>query len=184
LQNGDADIGSTAPAILPPSSGKYSHLGVQSGKDGVLRLLNLDDLSGQGRTGHTGGEVFSMNMPIGGGVYTTPAVWVNPDDNSTWVFIANGYNSGLAALKLVIDGSGNPSLQTQWTRSGGTSPVMANGILFFARSNLISALDPTSGSLLWSDTHIGGIHWESPIVASGILYITDESGHLTAYAVP
>ena len=184
LQNGDADIGSTAPAILPPSSGKYSHLGVQSGKDGVLRLLNLDDLSGQGATGHTGGEVFSMNMPIGGGVYTTPAVWVNPDDNSTWVFIANGYNSGLAALKLVIDGSGNPSLQTQWTRSGGTSPIVANGILFFARSNLISALDPTSSSLLWSDNHIGGIHWESPIVASGILYITDESGHLTAYAAP
>ena len=28
---------------------------------------------------------------------------------------------------------------------------------------------------------IGGIHWESPIVANGVLYITDENSQLTAY---
>jgi len=182
LQDADADLGSTAPAILPPSSGKYAHLGVQSGKDGVLRLLNMDNLSGQGGVGHTGGEVFSMAMPTGGGVYTAPAVWVKPDDNSTWVFVANGYNSGLAGLRLMIDGAGNPSLQTRWTHAGGTSPIIANGILFFARSGLIAALDPTSGTQIWSDNQISSIHWESPIVASGILYITDESGHLTTYS--
>ncbi len=180
LQNGDTDIGSTAPAILPPASGKYAHLGVQGGKDGVLRLLNMDNLSGQGTTGKTGGEVFTMNFPPGGEILTQPAVWVNPNDNSTWVFVAN--DSGIAGLQLTIDGGGNPSLQSRWTGSNGTSPIIANGILFYARGGQISALDPTSGKSLWSNNQIGSIHWESPIVASGILYITDGSKHLTAYS--
>ena len=182
LQNADADLGSTAPAVLPPSSGKYSHLAVQSGKDRMLRLLNLDNLSGQNGIGHTGGEVFIMGMPNGGGVYTAPAVWVDPSDNSTWVFVANGYDSGLAGFQLLIDGAGNPSLATRWTHAGGTSPIVANGILFYATSGSVHALDPTNGNELWSNNQIGSIHWESPIVASGILYVTDESAHLTAYS--
>ena len=43
------------------------------------------------------------------------------------------------------------------------------------------ALNPTTGAELGHDTTIGAIHWESPIVVNGVLYITDESGQLTAY---
>jgi outer membrane protein assembly factor BamB len=182
LQDTDADIGSTAPAILPPSSGKYLHLGMQGGKDAVLRLLNLDNLSGRGATGFTGGEAFSMTLSFGGEILTQPAVWVNPSDNSTWVFVAN--NSGIDGLQLSIDGSGNPSLVSRWTKSSGTSPIIANGVLYYAHGGSIMARNPTNGTLLWSSNLIGGIHWESPIVANGILYITDESGHLTAYNLP
>jgi len=64
------------------------------------------------------------------------------------------------------------------------SPLVANGVVFMAHSKLISALDATSGAVLWSDTRIGAIHWESPIVVKGVLYITDQSGKLTAYALP
>ena len=66
LTNTDADLGSTAPALLPAAAGKYPHLAVQGGKDALLRLLNLDNLSGQGQAGKTGGEVFSMSLPGGG----------------------------------------------------------------------------------------------------------------------
>src|SRR5207253_240547 len=102
LQNLDADLGSTAPAILPNRS-KYPHLAVQGGKDGVLRLLNLDNLSGHqpAGPGFTGGAVFSTTVEQGGEILTMPAVWVNPADSSTWVFVAN--NSGLSALKLSVD---------------------------------------------------------------------------------
>jgi len=182
LQNNDTDIGSTAPAILPPSSGKYLHLGVQGGKDAVLRLINLDNLSGRGATGFTGGEVFSMTLSFGGEILTQPTVWTNPSDNSTWVFVADG--SGIDGLQLSIDGSGNPSLVSRWTNSNGTSPIIANGVLYYAHGGLIMARNPTTGTLLWSSNLIGSIHWESPIVANGILYITDESGHLTAYNLP
>ena len=58
LNDADLDLGSSAPAILPaPANSQVPHLAVQGGKDGLLRLLNLDNLSGQGGPGHTGGEV-------------------------------------------------------------------------------------------------------------------------------
>ena len=134
-------------------------------------------------TGFTGGEVFSMNFPRGGGILTQPAVWTNPADNSTWVFVANG--SGLAGLQLTVDGAGNPSLQSRWSiGSSGTSPIVANGVLYYAHSGLITARNPVSSTLLWSSNQIGGIHWASPIVANGMLYIADQGGNLNAFALP
>ncbi len=183
LQDSDADLGSTAPAILPaPGNSSVANLAVQSGKDGKLRLIDLDNLSGQGGTGHTGGEVGTViNVPQGGQVLTQPAVWVNPADSSTWTFVANG--SGISGLKLVVNGSGTPSLQEMWKNgAGGSSPILANGVLFYAGGGSIRALNPTSGAQLWSAS-IGSIHWESPVVANGVLYITDESSHLTAYSL-
>jgi outer membrane protein assembly factor BamB len=182
LQDKDWDLGSTAPAILPVNSSKYPHLSVQGGKDSILRLLNLDQLSQQAGVGHTGGEVFTMMVPMGGQILTQPAVWVNPADSSIWVFVSNG--AGLAGLQLSISPSGDPSLVTRWTSTGGTSALIANGVLFIARGGLIRALNAADGSLLWSDNHIGSIHWESPVVVNGMLYISDQSGNLTAYALP
>ena len=182
LQDTDLDLGSTAPAILPPSAGKYPHLAVQGGKDSLLRLINLDKLSGQNGVGHVGGEVFSMLLPVGGMILTQPAVWINPSDSSTWVFVSTP--NGLSALRLIISASGDPSLAQQWSGGGGTSPLVANGVVFIARSGLISAYKATDGTLLWSNNQIGSIHWESPVVANSVLYITDSGGDLTAYTLP
>jgi len=182
LQDADLDIGSTAPAILPLASGKNPHLAVQGGKDGVLRLINLDQLSGQNGVGNTGGEVFSMTVPMGGPILTQPAIWVNPTDHSDWIFVSNG--AGLSGLQLSVSPGGDPSLVTKWTVGGSTSPLVVNGVVFFTRNNLVGALNATDGSLFWSDNRIGKIHWESPIVVNGVLYITDQSGKLTAYSLP
>jgi outer membrane protein assembly factor BamB len=182
LQDTDKDLGSTAPAILPPITGNYPHLAVQGGKDGLLRLINLDQMSGQSGVGNIGGEVFSMPIPMGGAILTQPAVWQNPSDHATWIFVSNG--NGLAALQVVINPSGNPSLISRWTGTGGTSPLVANGIVYIARSNLVSALNATDGAVLWSDNHIASIHWENPVVANGMLYLTDQGGHLFAYSMP
>jgi hypothetical protein len=188
LQSQDLDLGSTAPAVLPasnmPSSSTYKHVSVQSGKDGIIRLLNLDNLSGTGAVGNTGGELFSMALPLQDEVLTQPAVWVNPADGSIWVFVVN--NSGVMGFKVMVT-NGTPQLQSQWSNSEsyrdslGSSPIVANGVLYAARNNLIEALDPVTGHQLWQDTSIGGIHWESPVVANGALYVTDESSQLTAY---
>jgi outer membrane protein assembly factor BamB len=188
LQNNDLDLGSTGPAILPaasiPSASSYKNIAVQGGKDGEIRLLNLDNLSGAGSPGpgNIGGEISIMPVPGGGEVLTQPAVWVNPSDGSIWVFVASANN--ISGLKLILT-AGIPSLQEQWTEldSGATSPLIANGVLYDARSSLIEALNPLTGAQLWSDSTIGGIHWESPIVANGTLYISDESGDLTAFSL-
>jgi outer membrane protein assembly factor BamB len=60
--------------------------------------------------------------------------------------------------------------------------VIDNGILFVAASGNLVALDPAHGLHLWASHAIGPIPWESPVVANGAVYCSDEDGYLTAYA--
>jgi hypothetical protein len=194
LDNGDTDLGSAAPAILPvPANSDVQHLAVQGGKDAKLRLLNLANLSSQAVTpgpGHTGGEVQApFNIPQGGLVFSQQAVWVNPSDGTTWVFV--GTSGGVSGLRLNIDATGNPSLLTSspsWTdtaHGSATSPLLANGVLYTFGGGLMHARNPTTGALLWTSTNIGGgTHWQSPIVANGVVYVADNGGHLAAFALP
>jgi outer membrane protein assembly factor BamB len=197
LNNFDIDMGSTAPVILPvPANSVVRFLGLQSGKDGKLRLLNLANLSGQGGPGHIDGEIGAiLDVPIGNAaandfeVRTAPVVWTNPADRSIWVFISNDF--GICAFKLIFDSGGVPSLAFQWKNVSytlSTSPLMANSVLYLASSvdathGLIRALNPLTGDTLWSDDTIGTIHWSVPVVDNGVLYISDENNHLTAYAI-
>lgn len=186
LQNLDADLGSTAPAVLPtPTNSSVRHLGVQGGKDAKLRLLNLDNLSAQGAPGHTGGEVGPViNVPQGGEVLSAPAVWVNPADSSTWVYVTT--SGGVSALRLNVDGAGNPSLATMWTvTTAGTegSPLVANGVVFVAFTGSLRAYNAvTGGNPLWS-TAIGSVHWQSPVIGGGRVFVEDQNGHVTAYGL-
>jgi hypothetical protein len=182
LQDQDLDLGSTAPVILPGSGTRFPHIAVQGGKDQRLRIINLDNLSGQGGPGHVGGELYAMTLPQGGDVTNGAATWVNPADASTWVFISST-SGGLAAFKLLVDGNGNPSLATQWTLGpAGGSVLVADNVIYNATNNNIRALSPTTGAQLWNNTGIGTIHWQSPVVANGVLYIADNSSQFTAFA--
>lgn len=198
LQNTDADLGSESIAIVPPPAGtaaQYQHIAVQAGKDGCIRLINLFDLSGQGTPGKTGGEIQAVNFPgghcatgsDGPEIKPQPAVWVNPADGSSWVYVAS-YNNGMLAYKIVLDGNAKPSLAKQWpidpmnanaTAASGTSPIVANGVLYYMSGNHINALDATTGTSLlsgsspWLTTAYGGQHWQSPIIANGRIYATD-----------
>ncbi len=186
LQTTDADLGSESIAIVPSPPGTaaaYQHIAVQAGKDGCVRLLNLADLSGVGAPGHTGGELDAQNLPGGSHCATgsdspeikpQPAVWVNPADSASWIYVTS-YGNGSAAYKIVLDGSGKPSLSQQWTTTSGTSPAVANGIVYIVSTNSIRALDAITGSLIWSDNAIRVIKWQSPIIANGRLYVVDWS---------
>lgn len=182
LQSTDSDLGSTAPTILPtPAGSRIKDLAVQGGKDAMLRLIDLDNLSGRGGPGHVGGELQVIPVPQGKPVFSQPAAWVNPADGSTWVFVTTA--TGVSGLRLKIDSHGNPTLEVQWVRHGaGTSPLVANNVLYVARSHLIQALNPSNGSPLWSSQALGGIHWQSPVVADGAVYILDNNRHLTAFS--
>lgn len=179
LENGDIDLGSTAPVVLPkqPSS-NTPLLAVQGGKDGVLKLLNRQHLGG------VGGELADVNLSQE--IFTAPAVWTD-HSGTTWIFV--GTSSAITAYQLVTV-SGVSSLKSVWSDPiAGTSPVVANGIVFAATSGAVNALNARSGHLVWSSRQqsaggtIGSVHWESPIVVKGWLYISDESGNLSAYSL-
>jgi outer membrane protein assembly factor BamB len=181
LTDDDLDLSSTTIAILPRTDASQPHLGVQSGKDAQIRLLDLDDLSGQGGPRHVGGEIELVGVPQAGEVHTQPVTWLAPD-GSAWVFFATG--AGVSGLKLDFSGE-QPHLVTQWVIPGGaSSPVLANDLLYVAHSNSLRALDPRTGQTLWSSTEIGDVHWQTPIIGGNHLYICDAAGHLKSFAVP
>jgi putative pyrroloquinoline-quinone binding quinoprotein len=185
LETVDRDLGSTGPAILPSSPlappGYTGRLALQGGKDKKLRLIDLTNMSGQGGPGKVGGEIVVETQL--NGLFTVPAVWINPADGSTWVFVVN--NGVSAGFRLEFP-EGAPWLVKKWQSSlNGRSPLVANNVLYFANGNAIYALDPLIGNALWTDTgHSGSLHWQSPVVFNGRLYITDDAGYLTAWALP
>jgi outer membrane protein assembly factor BamB len=161
LESGDVDLGSTAPALVG------NGLAVQGGKDSKLRLLSLARLGG--RLGATGGELQTVATP--GGVFTAPAVWRNR------VFVAT--DSGLVCYLL----RGN-RLHVSWRKSvGGTSPVVAGGLLYVYNGSL-NVYAPTTGKRLASFS-VGSSHWNSPIVTDGRLAVPegDANDHRTSGAL-
>jgi outer membrane protein assembly factor BamB len=179
LDQGDVDLGSTAPAMLPRQTTSNTPLmAVQGGKDGLLKLLNRQHLGG------VGGDL--QEYQLGTEILTAPAVWVDRA-GATWLYV--GTSSALSAFKIVTT-SGNSKLVEIWSASeGGTSPIVANGIVFAATSGAVNAFNAINGSLVWSSSQesaggsIGGVHWESPIVEKGWLYCSDENGDLSAYSL-
>ena len=171
LNDTDLDLGSTSPGLLP---GGY---GVQGGKDGLLRLLQLHKLPGL--NARTGGELQTLPTPGGAGLFTEPAVW-----QGKWVFVADG--SGTEAL--VFSGG---RLKVAWSNgTGGTSPVVAGGLLYVAGPGKLEVYAPTSGKLLAS-LPFGDVHWQSPIVVDGRVALAEgtsnshsTSGVLDIYRLP
>ena len=189
LDDTDGDLGSNAPALLPPiPASKTPYLMVQGGKDGMLRLVNRQNMSGAGGPGHVGGELQTIASPGRCLIFTQPAVWTDSASGQVWVYVASSCQTG--GYRVVTDSSGKTALQPAWMVQGNfTSPLLVNSVLYAATSGQVKALDPLTGRSLWSSAQasaggsIGGIHWESPIVVDSHLYCPDEDGNLAAYGM-
>lgn len=158
LNTGDLDLGSSAPALLG------SDRVLVAGKDGVMRVLNLNRLDGRrpGSRQVLGGEVQTLKTPGGAELFTVPAVWRH--GSHTTVFVADADGTASYALR-------GGHLHQLWANSTpGTSPVLAGGLLY--------VYDPSAGGIevygprfpqpLAKLSGRPG-HWNSPIVADGHL---------------
>lgn len=191
LYTQDLDLGSSAPALLPAiHTSKTPYLAVQASKEGVLRLLNRQNLSGQGGPGHIGGELQTVDAPGHCPVLTQPVVWSDSSGGAVWLFVASGCAVG--GYQIKVSASGTAALALEWTVPvGATSPVIAGGVLFIATTGNkeLLAVNPTTGKQLWTSLgrraggSIGYLHWESPIVVDARLYCTDEDGALVSYGL-
>jgi outer membrane protein assembly factor BamB len=160
LAERDLDLGSTAPALLPGG------LALQGGKDGVLRVIDLDHLPGPS----LGGELQSLPTPGGAALFTTPAV------SGSTVLVADG--SGTAAYALA-----GRRLHLVWQNgNAGTSPVVVG--------KLALVYDPGGGGLRIYTASTGRLvkalpagqgHWNSPIVGDGRIALPE--GNANDYAV-
>lgn len=177
LDADDADVGSSSPALLPRLNDSATPLlAVQAGKDRVLRLFDRSRLAGLGAPLQT--------VKLSAGLFSAPAVW---EDNGTpYVFL--GLADGVRAFHVATRNR-ETRLEPAWQTSlslgrEGSSPVVAGGVLFIATNAGLVALNAQTGQQLWTSDALGAIHWESPAVSSGAIYCSDESGALTAFALP
>jgi hypothetical protein len=151
LNSTDADLGSTSPVLLSES---YI---AQGGKDGKIRVLSVGRM--HGTAPHKGGELQVLSTPSGTDLFTAPAVW--HASAGTWMFAAD--NGGTAAYRFR---SGR--LSVAWRNGrGGTSPVVAGGLLWvYDPGGGLNVYVPSSGRLV-ATLASGGGHWNSPIVVDG-----------------
>jgi outer membrane protein assembly factor BamB len=178
LAGSDTDLGSTSPGLLPdPNGGRAARFLLQGGKDARLHLLDLRSslfgVSGSAGT-HLGGEV--QDIPVVGDtqMFTAPAILHRA--GLTEAFVATG--GGTAAYKLV-----GARLQVAWHNgNGGTSPVLAGGLLWvYDPGGGLNVYRPSSGKLIRRLPAPSG-HWNSPIVAGGRVYLPsgDSNDHATS----
>ena len=166
LNRTDADLGSSAPVLLGGG------LIAQGGKDGIIRLLKWPAM--RGTAPHRGGEVQTVPTPSGGRLFTAPAVL--HADSTTWMFAAD---DGATTGWTVVGGR----LREQWhTRYGGTSPVVADGLLFvYDPGGGLRVYEATTGRQV-ATLDCGGGHWNSPIVVDGRIALPEgnANSHMTS----
>lgn len=151
LSNRDADLGSTSPVLL--GNGYVA----QGGKDGSIRIVQFG--RARGTKPRLGGEGSSVRTPSGGDLFTAPLVW--RPGSTTWLIAAD--NGGTAAWTF----AGGRLTQVWRNGTGGTSPVMAGGLLYvYDPGGGLHVYVPLTGKEV-SVLESGRGHWNSPIVADG-----------------
>jgi len=162
----DIDLGSTSPVYLT------SKLIAQGGKDGKIRLLSLRRL--RGTRPHKGHELQIVSTPSGTDLFTAPAVWRS--GKQVWLIAADG--GGTQAWSLQ-----GGRLRSVWRNGhGGTSPVIAGGLLWvYDPGGGLRVYQPASGKLV-TTLSAGSGHWNSPIVTDGRVALPegDANDHATS----
>jgi outer membrane protein assembly factor BamB len=174
LNEDDGDLGTGGPALVSDS------LALVGGKDGLLRLLDLQRLDGHRPSSHRylGGEVQTAPTPGGGQLISQPAVWHH--GGQTTAFVAD--DSGTAAYALH-----GGRLHMVWENSDpGTSPVVAGGLLYIydPSGGGINVYAPGNSQPIYKLPGAAG-HWNSPIAVDG--HVIEPTGsaneHLTSGSI-
>jgi hypothetical protein len=119
----DADLGSSAPMILPDNSSAHPHLLMGAGKDGHIFLLDRDAMGGFSADQNNVVQEFKSGVQQWGNFYDTPAYWNGHVylHGEKDVLRSFSYNNGLLSTTPVATG------QTTFGTHGATASVSSNG---------------------------------------------------------
>ena len=144
----------------------------QGGKDRLIRLLSIQAVAGT--MPHEDHEAQTVSTPSGSMLFTAPAVWRH--NGETWMFAAD--IGGTAAWTL----NGGKLVEVWKNSNGGTSPVIAGGLLYiYDPKGGLRLYEPTKGNQVAS-LESGSGHWNSPIVVNGKIALPegDANQHATS----
>ena len=151
----------------------------RAARTALLRLLQLHTLPGVNAT-HRRRAADAADAGQARSSSPSP-----PSGKGSWVFVAD--DAGTEALRF----SGG-RLQPAWSNgTGGTSPVVAGGLLYVAGHRRAPRLRPDDGQVIAVAARSGAAHWQSPIVVDGRIALGEgnsnnhaTSGVLDIYRLP
>jgi outer membrane protein assembly factor BamB len=152
LNKRDLDMGSTSPVLL--GDGYIA----QGGKDGTIRLLNMDLI--KGTTPHQGGELQVVEVP--GKAQLLGASATAKIGGKTYLFASNA-RGGTTAWTFGAD----RKLAEAWkSKTGGNTPFYSGGLLYIydPAGGKLHVFDAASGNPV-AQLESGTGHWNSVIVA-------------------
>jgi uncharacterized repeat protein (TIGR03806 family) len=190
LSNGDQDLGSAAPIILPDSVGTvaHQHLVVGGGKTAPIYLVDRDNMGRFNGTGGTNKIVQQFNGGPGGDRDVTPAFFNNAlyiiDSNSRIgaYTISNGLfrttpietpdtydNKGGATACISANGTSN-AIAWAIYNSGGQSPATPCVLRAYNATNLTQKLY-ASDQISTRDAAGAAVKFTTPTIANGKVYV-------------
>ena len=174
----DLDVSSVGPVVLPDLSGPYPHEVIGSSKQGLVWVLNRDDMGWYSPVSDNVIQEFSLT--VNGELMCSPAYW-----NGMVYFIPDG--SPIQSFQ-VSNGLWTPLAQSPKKMLGASSPAISsngntNGILW-ALNGTLDAFDAvTLNSLYISTAKVPKLaHFATPTVINGKVYVATQNS-LEAYGL-
>jgi hypothetical protein len=200
LNSVDLDLGSGGHVLLPDQSGAHPHLMITAGKEGVIYLLNRDNMGKYNGVSDTS----LQSLPGLAQLFGSPAVWNNLIYFSAW-------NDFLKVFQLDVDTdtlSLSSNSMTKLAFPGATPSVSANGsndgivwiiqadvqndtVLTSVPNAILHAYDATNAAVeLYNssqaangrDTAGGAVKFAVPTIADGKVFVGNQN-QVTVYGL-
>jgi hypothetical protein len=184
LDMGDADLGSGGPVLLPDQSGSHAHLMLGAGKQGILFLVDRDNM---GHFHPTDNNQVVQSVQMGGGIFSTPAFWVNKlyvvgVRDSLKSYDLNGGVLSTAPTSQSANTFGFPGATPSISANGSNAGivwVVENAAFRTSKPAVLHAFDATDVSKeLYNSQQAGsrdmvpaGVGFVGPTVANGKVYV-------------
>ncbi|PYV99701.1 MAG: hypothetical protein DMG89_06805 [Acidobacteria bacterium] len=185
LSQMDLDLSSCGIVVLPDQAGSHPHLAVTSGKQGIIYLLDRDNMGQFDPFGDT--QIVQEIAAAIGPMFSTPAYW-----NGRVYFNGNAHPVKAFALsngKLITT-----PVATSVKLSGAHAPMISangnsNGIVWNIAGTVLWALDAMTLTTLYNTSQAGTrdtlppmAHFATPMIANGRVYVGTQTG-LVAYGL-
>ncbi|HVW27422.1 MAG TPA: choice-of-anchor D domain-containing protein [Polyangiaceae bacterium] len=205
LDSADLDFGSGSIVALPDDTfgnTAHPHLALAAGKEGIMYLLDRDNLGGF-KQGVGGGDAAVSQVVVEGGLWSRPAVW-SGNGGMAYVVPSNGplqsfqYGNGADGLPAftftgsstepLAYSSGSPVITSNGTRADTALVWLTYTTGGYGSGSLraYDALPDASGhlTLRFDDAYGGQSKFSRPAVGAGCVYVGTADGYVLGYGSP
>jgi outer membrane protein assembly factor BamB len=196
----DLDLGSGSPIMFDLPGAQPSTLLAAMGKEGVLFLLDRDNLGGLGTgNGTTGEGLFSQKLVVGLGLQGHGATYETTKGRYL-VYRGTGQATSCPAgmagdmIAVRVEAASPPTFSVAWcaVSNGAGSPVVtttngtADPIVWITSTDRLYGFDGDTGAVVYSGGGSGDQmntlwRWLSPVIAKGRLFVAGQ-GKVYAFA--